>query len=502
MKTVALKKQLVDAAAGKIKLDQKDQSNDSADEEEDDHSDERYPQNSSVAVAKIPENSVYYHPVYNPLGTPPPGKPELYISKSGASTSSSSQFPSALKVGGQGGIPLPPPRPMMPPPLFTSGLVPGHAMPYQPHMQFPGMHQQSGFAPPPPPPPLPSPYYPSHFTANTSQPPPPPPPLPLPLPQSAFGSQSDPLASASVGKRRREQTPAAADPLDPMAAGYVERFGKIAKPASVPQPSLEPPRALPPTVETVEAPIPTPATISPPAPAAAPEFVQVVTAAAPAWVPPSGFKALSKEEIMRRRHLVVEDSSILMEASPAPAQGPSAGPNTTAQPLVALPGLVAYSDDEDEDEEEGDERNGEREELVGPSLPPPSGPALPGPALPSSIDLAEAAYPSPLAAISATIEYPAAEYERLPLSSMLRGPKIVKADKALTAFVPNVVKVKRQAPGSSLGVAAQKKAPSISSNTAPSATAAAPLPVTATGTNAVDEAYKQFLEELGALGAV
>lgn len=52
-----------------------------------------------------PENSVYYHPTLNPTGTPPPGKPQRYVTDRSAGA----------------GAPLPVPKA---PPL-PSGPAPG-----------------------------------------------------------------------------------------------------------------------------------------------------------------------------------------------------------------------------------------------------------------------------------------------------------------------------------------------------------------------------------------
>jgi hypothetical protein len=85
---------------------------------------------------RLPQESVYYHPVYNPTGMPPPGQPAIYRQMPGMpiglqpgipppplahhpmaymQSSQSAGYPmygsnSAIALGGTNGVPLPPPR--------------------------------------------------------------------------------------------------------------------------------------------------------------------------------------------------------------------------------------------------------------------------------------------------------------------------------------------------------------------------------------------------------
>eukprot|EP01037_Dinobryon_pediforme_P025246 gene25246-27320_t len=207
MKTVALKKKLVDAASGKIKLDQpegashyKEKISSSNHRSEEKSRNEHPPIHASsapasVVVARIPENSVYYHPVHNPLGTPPPGQPELYISKPPATA----------------------PRPPVP------------AQPAQQLGQYIAP-QSSLSAPPPPPPPRLSYMNPANIAFGGTGGIPPPPPLPNP---SYLGNPigiQDPSSYLNQQGQPFEGRPSF-DPLDPSATGYVEQFGRHKKAA-------------------------------------------------------------------------------------------------------------------------------------------------------------------------------------------------------------------------------------------------------------------------------
>jgi hypothetical protein len=87
--------------------------------------------------------------------------------------------------------------------------------------------------------------------------------------------------------------------------------------------------------------------------------------------------------------------------------------------------------------------------------------------------------------------------------SIISGPKIIKADRALTAFVPNVLKQKKQTStvtsSSSAGVTTVNLQAKSAIEPKPSLPTATSKP---TASIAVDDAYKQFFEELNVLGAI
>lgn len=107
---------------------------------------------AAMPVGRRPDESAYYHPVYNPSGMPPPGQPELYRPPPpppmGAGTGV--QLPyghpppprmmmmpygpprGPMLVGGCNGVPLPPPRPALAPypmPMASVGMPVGHRPP-------------------------------------------------------------------------------------------------------------------------------------------------------------------------------------------------------------------------------------------------------------------------------------------------------------------------------------------------------------------------------------
>ena len=583
MKTVALKKKLVDAASGKIKLDQpegashyKEKISSSNHRSEEKSRNEHPPIHASsapasVVVARIPENSVYYHPVHNPLGTPPPGQPELYISKPPATAPRPpvpAQPAQQLVIGGQNGIPLPPPRPS-PQSLFQGQYI---------------APQSSLSAPPPPPPPRLSYMNPSNIAFGGTGGIPPPPPLPNPSylgnpigiqdPSSYLNQQGQPceVSGNNNNKRRREPAGPSFDPLDPSATGYVEQFGRHKKAAvgainaEEPTPSpvnaapiLRPP--LPPTVETVppnnniNTAKDTAATVaygiyqsSSGAPfrhgddhhLTGQDIVDTAPVPAPPPLPFGGFKVLSAEELMRRRQATIASDAAIAPAGPSlPSQPDSQdyeygvakqveeNENEVAEPSrpSVLAGLADYGSDDDEDDL--DTGTVEKEQISSGNsvfsmeqrgssfaLPAPGpAPAL-GPKLPTSKSFSDedqkyyvsqlsASYypppPGPSAPSSSLVgSAPSGETSLVaPPPTLIRGPKIVKTDKAVTAFVPSVLKSKKQVSSTKPLSSSSSSSSSISPSQAPSS-AQAP----ANHSTAVDDAYKLFLEELNVLGAI
>ncbi|KAL4450675.1 hypothetical protein ABPG77_001031 [Micractinium sp. CCAP 211/92] len=142
-----------------------------------------------------PEDSVYYHPTLNPLGIPPPGKPQKYKTEVDAAGPAGLPLPVPKQPPLPAGLPPPPPRPPprpegAPPPLPPPPGPPPGAAPLPPPPGPP-----PGVAPLPPPPgpppgkaPLPPPPGPPPAAAAAGQPPLPPPPVPPPGAAGAGGA--------------------------------------------------------------------------------------------------------------------------------------------------------------------------------------------------------------------------------------------------------------------------------------------------------------------------
>ncbi|XP_078442386.1 proline-rich family protein isoform X1 [Wolffia australiana] len=119
-----------------------------------------------------PEDSVYYHPMLNPTGAPPPGKPPMY--KSSLEIPSSSSAAAGSTSNSETEEMPPPPPPLPPPPLPDSDLPSDdHSIPV---------------SVPPPPPPPPSQPNSQSLSLPPQGIPPPPPGLPPPLRESIAGS--------------------------------------------------------------------------------------------------------------------------------------------------------------------------------------------------------------------------------------------------------------------------------------------------------------------------
>ena len=206
MKVIAMKKQKIREETEKLRasaLQGPDEDDDDVDESDSkelqDHVDEK---SAHVAVpeARSPEDSVYYHPIYNPTGEPPPGQPPMYkpsapkppppplpdavaqppppppppalmipnsnadAQQNAAATNAaipaapSHQQPSSqmhrFVIGGQGGIPLPPPRgpPRLPTtqlPFPPPGYHPNAPIPYPPGGGPPNFYGAPGMMPVP-----------------------------------------------------------------------------------------------------------------------------------------------------------------------------------------------------------------------------------------------------------------------------------------------------------------------------------------------------------------
>lgn len=563
MKSVALKKKLVDIAVGRVKPDQQESSHESNSsgptrDRNLDHNEHhsatnpntRRMESTSAVVEQRPENSVYFHPVHNPTGAPPPGQPQLYVAKpSQQQPSTPSSNLNAVVIGGQNGIPLPPPRP----PPFPGSLPPYVAPPHNSMI-------------PPPPYPYPVPF---SFGGVSAIPPPPPsqsaPLFPMHSMSMAVGmgnlytnngghGQSSSSTQAESNKRRREikRGPSDFDPLDPSAAGYVERFGRQKH-----QPNNEEfsQQSTAPVMDSREAThagkllnnpvIGKPAVHPPPPPLPPATLAATITAAVefssderqPA--PPDqlgGFKILTAEELMRRRHHistgeppVTADGPSYSGADVGPSfSGANVGPSMPApvefseieskdadeKPSV-LSGLITYDSDSDqsdggEDQDDDDKDNDKAypysyADMAYPPVTIESNVSYP---TPSTADYFSSAAYAPgssvpsIATVSSSVLPPPHQVVVVG-SSLISGPKIIKADKALTAFVPNVLKQKKQT-----GTVTTSSSAGVTSISLQAKSIIEPKPSLSTATSkptasiAVDDAYKQFFEELNVLGAI
>ncbi|KAL4433700.1 hypothetical protein ABPG75_000141 [Micractinium tetrahymenae] len=218
-----------------------------------------------------PEDSVYYHPTLNPLGIPPPGKPQKYKTEvDGAAGPAGLPLPVPKQPPLPAGLPPPPPRPPprpegAPPPLPPPPGLPPGAAPLPPP---PGPPPGAAPLPPPPGPPpgaAPLPPPPGPPPGKVPLPPPPgPPPGKGPLPPPPGPPPPAAAAGAAAGQSPlpppRVPPPgiagaAGAAPLPPPPMPPPGMFaapprppprGVIARPADVRLPPPMPPPGMPP----------------------------------------------------------------------------------------------------------------------------------------------------------------------------------------------------------------------------------------------------------------
>ncbi|KAG6635342.1 hypothetical protein I3843_11G035700 [Carya illinoinensis] len=187
-----------------------------------------------------PEDSVYYHPMLNPTGAPPPGKPPMYKSSIGpriplssaSSGASASSSKTELEDAELAAPPQPPPPP--PPPLPDTesidsgdGSVKPPSLPLPPPPPMPPTPAPPNLVmplpapplPPPPPPPGPPP---KEQVANRPTPPPPPPPplqlSALPPPPGISGGEKEtnqPALLDGLKSKEQAQVPAVLPPPPP-----------------------------------------------------------------------------------------------------------------------------------------------------------------------------------------------------------------------------------------------------------------------------------------------
>ena len=206
-------------------------------------------------VQRKPEDSVYYHPTFNPHGTPPPGHPPMYKQTITQPLSESSMYhtqrpphsefhhphgvspaQSAPVMGGQMGVPLPPPRPQFSPVMGGQMGVP---LPPRPP-NAPMMGGQMGIPLPPPRSKFNDSSGSSHISKqNQYQPPvaqihaadpskcvPPPNYVVQGVP---YGVGKSVGSSGQTNRIRADEEGEEIDPLDPGGAGYRKRFENAAK---------------------------------------------------------------------------------------------------------------------------------------------------------------------------------------------------------------------------------------------------------------------------------
>jgi hypothetical protein len=437
--------------------------------------------------SRRPDESIYYHPVYNPLGTPPPGQPQIYrplppprVTSSGPRPQRPMGGPVMIPIGGQNGIPPPPPPRGLPPPLSA-----------------PPAFINGGVIPPPPPPikPVASPY--ASFAPAVSP--------PTALESHSHGRRMQAAGSSSA---------AAIDPLDPNNLSYLHRFNDEPKRQPQPMPHPVPQLQQQPELKQQE-PRPEP----PSAPVVAPE---------PKAEEPELMEfslndpiALNIEDIMRRRFQIPvteeEDETAAAAAGDEDEAegGETVGPRyqdydvgaalPSAEELLRQQGILLVNHDDDDDQQSaaavtaskpsslailgdyGDDSDADEEdEKVSATTPVQHAPDYANTFLASSTTAAAATAPA-LSALA-----PATANSNL---------KTMKANANLTKFVPSTLLVKRTSATANLSSssAAAAQAPPaklLKINTEPS-TSATSMPAT---TASVDDAYQRFLDEIQALG--
>eukprot|EP00887_Chlorella_sp_A99_P004077 scaffold11.g4077.t1 len=175
-----------------------------------------------------PEDSVYWHPTLNPMGIPPPGKPQKY--KDDAAPPSSLQLPVPQQP------PLPaelPPPPALPPPPWQSAPRGVITKPATTAWPPPLQQQPDGEALPPPD--RPPPVVPKGATISGKT-------TVVTLPKAHEDKRVTALVPASV-RVRREAAPAPKPVVRGAAAGTGPGFGLLPRNLQRPAASTQPARA-------------------------------------------------------------------------------------------------------------------------------------------------------------------------------------------------------------------------------------------------------------------
>lgn len=402
-----------------------------------------------TTIKRRPDESVFYHPVYNPLGVPPPGQAQIYRPLPPPRVTSSGPIP----MGGINGIPLPPPPP---PRMLPIGMPPTAPSPL-------------GAIPPPPPPAMPvqSPF--ENFPAAIT-------------PPSALAINQ--IGQMNVAKDNRKAPSTTIDPLDPSSRSYLRRYNddKISlsrQPVQMPLPSPEPPKV------------------------SSPEETKQEDTAAISLDEPIVFNI---EVIMRRRFEVPVDVADVDEDEENDEGDETVGPHyqqydveaalPSAEELLrqqgifieedefsggtnqqtAKPASLAILGDYGDSDDEGSISN-EEESHDGQTSPNYKFTAI----LPTH----------PSATTAPTVVEPSTQL------------KTIKANANLTKFVPSALLVKRSSAGtSSQPVKVFKSEPPPTGSEVANATSEPVGEIsTAKRVSSVDEAYLEFLNEIEALDA-
>ena len=411
----------------------------------------------------MPQDSIYYHPTYNPTAIPPPGQPQVYKPKPPVAFTSLIPLPSrpslpirpVMAMGGVNGVPLPPPLP-------PQGSRPVSTMAHQ-HATQSRPHASKGRTVVDPLDPT-NEHYTQRFQTKFTEAPPPPPPPTIQAPNAMIYS----VETVQL------DVPTDSDELDGGDEGAAAMTAEEEEEARLVEERLQ--RLIGAPTST---PLPPP---PPPLPAASPPPVAFVPPPSQAPIAPS-----MAELIMRRRHLLADES-----AAPAAPSGPSSvlsaeavnnAPKKVAvvNPLSSL--LGAYGDDDDDDEDDNsDDMSDEAAPL--PSVGELSD--IAGPALPSlfiQYDALSSQFPD---APTAPDFYQPSSSESLEIPKPAKLLKVVKADSALTAFLPSALRGKRASESASKGPVVK-------------AARVAESAVSATPSSSVDAAYQDFLQEIGQL---
>lgn len=293
------------------------------------------------------DESIYFHPQFNPTGAPPPGQPMMYRTHQAAPSSagppgsrpvygqpvimhpySAAPRPrgpapipnpprTAPLVGGMNGVPLPPPRPMaLPPALMPRGLLAPSPGVYGPATSSQNHH--SGIEPPPPP------------------------------------------------NRRHHVAPrAAVDPLDPSASGYTERFdatpsNRVLQSSAVMRSSVSPAVIAHVPISTVEA------------QAAETEFdIKVVGPS----LPPTAqeMPEVSNEVLMRQRYIMPDEDESGYYGVNNDYEDEAREDIAECAPISAeelMRRRYIMSDEDDNTASVEDQFNGNEDKDVGPQMPP------------------------------------------------------------------------------------------------------------------------------------
>jgi hypothetical protein len=328
------------------------------------------------------DESIYFHPQFNPSGAPPPGQPMMYRAQQAGAPAvpapapapapqayqHQAQYSSAPRPRGPASIPFPPPprHPVM-------GGLNGVPLPPPPPLPPRPMGPPGGFAPRGPP------------TAGLGYGGPPSiygPGGPGGGPGGRGGQGQMPQrghdGGRGRGQRRKQHAAADVDPLDPGASGYNTLLAQ--RPNQRPNQNVHKPPVVAPAVDLAEA----QAAVGPalaPALAPAPDD-EVAGPAIPPPMPAEAPSALSAEELMRERYMMPDEGAYDEEeyeeqegSDQGDDVGPTMPPGAGVAPLSAeelmrrrymMPDEGAYEEEEDDEYEE--EMSGP---VPGPSMPVP-----------------------------------------------------------------------------------------------------------------------------------